>query len=82
MTLIEELKYRGFLHQCTDEESLNKKLKSENSLLKFEYSAEISLFNFLSSYFFIDSLKINFRKESFFILTHSSLLKFEGNRKG
>ena len=30
MTLIEELKYRGFLHQCTDEESLNKKLKSEN----------------------------------------------------
>ncbi len=29
MTLIEELKYRGFLHQCTDEESLNKKLKSE-----------------------------------------------------
>ena len=43
---------------------------------------EISLFNFLSSYFLIDSLKINFRKESFFILTHSSLLKFEGNRKG
>ena len=30
MTLIEELKYRGFLNQCTDEESLNKKLKSEN----------------------------------------------------
>ncbi len=30
MTLIEELKYRGFLHQCTDEESLDKKLKSEN----------------------------------------------------
>ena len=30
MTLIEELKYRGFLHQCTDEESLNKKLESEN----------------------------------------------------
>ena len=30
MTLIEELKYRGFLHQCTDEESLNKILKSEN----------------------------------------------------
>ena len=30
MTLIEELKYRGFLHRCTDEESLNKKLKSEN----------------------------------------------------
>ncbi len=30
MTLIEELKYRGFLHQCTDEDSLNKKLKSEN----------------------------------------------------
>ncbi len=30
MTLIEELKYRGFLHQCTDEESLNKKLKSED----------------------------------------------------
>ena len=30
MTLIEELKYRGFLHQCTDEESLNKKLNSEN----------------------------------------------------
>jgi len=30
MTLIEELKYRGFLHQCTDEESLNEKLKSEN----------------------------------------------------
>ena len=30
MTLIEELKYRGFLHQCTDEESLNKKLKSES----------------------------------------------------
>ena len=30
MTLIEELKYRGFLHQCTDEESLNNKLKSEN----------------------------------------------------
>ena len=30
MTLIEELKYRGFLHQCTYEESLNKKLKSEN----------------------------------------------------
>ena len=28
MTLIEELKYRGFLNQCTDEESLNKKLKS------------------------------------------------------
>ena len=28
MTLIEELKYRGFLHQCTDEESLNKKLKT------------------------------------------------------
>ena len=30
MTLIEELKYRGFLNQCTDEESLSKKLKSEN----------------------------------------------------
>ncbi len=30
MTLIEELKYRGFLNQCTDEVSLNKKLKSEN----------------------------------------------------
>ena len=30
MTLIEELKYRGFLNQCTDEESLNQKLKSEN----------------------------------------------------
>ncbi len=30
MTLIEELKYRGFLNQCTDEESLNKKLESEN----------------------------------------------------
>ena len=30
MTLIEELKYRGFLNQCTDEESLNKKLKSDN----------------------------------------------------
>jgi tyrosyl-tRNA synthetase len=30
MTLIEELKYRGFLHQCTDEDSLNKKLKSES----------------------------------------------------
>ena len=30
MTLIEELKYRGFLNQCTDEESLNYKLKSEN----------------------------------------------------
>ena len=30
MTLIEELKYRGFLNQCTDEESLNKKLISEN----------------------------------------------------
>ena len=30
MTLIEELKYRGFLNQCTNEESLNKKLKSEN----------------------------------------------------
>ena len=30
MTLIEELKYRGFLNQCTDEESLNKKLKSGN----------------------------------------------------
>ncbi len=30
MTLIEELKYRGFLNQCTDEESLNNKLKSEN----------------------------------------------------
>ncbi len=30
MTLIEELKYRGFLHQCTDEGSLDKKLKSEN----------------------------------------------------
>ena len=30
MTLIEELKYRGFLNQCTDEESLNKILKSKN----------------------------------------------------
>ena len=30
MTLIEELKYRGFLNQCTDEDSLNKILKSKN----------------------------------------------------
>ncbi len=30
MTLIEELKYRGFFHQCTDGESLNKKLESES----------------------------------------------------
>ena len=29
MTLIEELKYRGFLNQCTNEESLNKILKSK-----------------------------------------------------
>ena len=30
MTLIEELKYRGFLNQCTNEESLNNILKSKN----------------------------------------------------
>ena len=42
MTLIEELKYRGFLHQCTDEESLNKKLKSENitSYIGFDCTAK------------------------------------------
>ena len=29
MTLIEELKFRGFLNQCTDEKSLNEILKSK-----------------------------------------------------
>ena len=29
MTLLEELKYRGFINQCTDEESLDKLLQSE-----------------------------------------------------
>ena len=29
MTLIEELKFRGFLNQCTDEESLSKLLISK-----------------------------------------------------
>ena len=33
MTLIEELKFRGFIHQCTDEEQLNNILNKEN--LKF-----------------------------------------------
>ena len=38
MTLIEELKYRGFLNQCTDEESLNKKSVSYTHLRAHETS--------------------------------------------